>query len=280
MLFRYLVAALLLFSTAHGKIYDCFMFFNEWEVLEIRLNELYDHVDKFVLVEAAESHRLGLPKPYYFEEEKHRFAPFLDKIIHIKLDEHVESDGFWTLNDQSKGWERENWQRNQIMRGLVDCQPNDLILISDVDEIIPAKTLPLLYRASATTPFIGFWQKMYRWYLNRSTNQVWAGTAALRYKHLVKICPQEVRNRVRGARMTMWHSGWHFTSMGGFEKAFEKYYSVVEGYDYPFTYEDWRAQVEAHCLVPIDRSYPEFIQENITNLIGADLIDTPLYSES
>ena len=56
----------------YGKIYDCFTFFNEFELLEVRLNELYDVVDKFVLVEMAETHQ-GNPKPLLFLENRHKF---------------------------------------------------------------------------------------------------------------------------------------------------------------------------------------------------------------
>lgn len=267
---HYFVSLLLIgmcgFSPAWSAIYDCFMFNNELEVLELRIHELYDHVDKFVLVESIETHRLGTPKPCYFELNQDRFKQYEDKIIYIKLEEHIETDN---------GWIRENWQRNQIMRGLIDCEPEDLILISDVDEFIPGEIINDLYKKSAYLPMIGFWQKMYRWFLNRNTDQVWAGTAALRFKHLVYTSPQDIRNLVRGAHMAMWHAGWHFTSMGGYERAREKYYDIVEGYDEFLTFEEWRAQVDAHTLVPIDDSYPKYIQDNIELLTVQGLIDNP-----
>ena len=64
------------------QVYDCFPFFNELELLEVRLGELYDHVDKFVIVECTETYR-GKPKPLYYAENKNRFEKFSDKIIHI-----------------------------------------------------------------------------------------------------------------------------------------------------------------------------------------------------
>ena len=60
-------------------IYDCFTFFNEYTILDIRLNTLYDYVDKFIIVEATRSHQ-NLPKPLYFEENKDKYIKFLDKI--------------------------------------------------------------------------------------------------------------------------------------------------------------------------------------------------------
>ncbi len=108
------------------KIYDCFLFFNELEMLDIRLNELYDKVDHFVLVESTETFQ-GNPKPLYFEKNKQLYAPYLDKIIHVVLDEHFETDN---------PWQREYHQRDQILRGLKGCHRRDIAIISDADEIV------------------------------------------------------------------------------------------------------------------------------------------------
>jgi len=280
---RYFITLFLIglcgFSTGWSAIYDCFMFNNELEVLELRIHELYDHVDKFVLVESVESHRLGTPKPCYFEQNQDRFKQYEDKIIYIKLEEHIESDN---------GWIRENWQRNQIMRGLTDCGPEDLILISDVDEFIPGEIIDYIYALSAQEPVIGFWQKMYRYFLNREVSIAWSGTAALRYKYLLhdfQGCPQLVRNIMirerartpfgKGEESTLLEFGWHFSSMGGYELYCEKCHDVVEGNDDLLTYEEWRADVDTHALVPIDDTYPKYIQENTELLTQQGLIDSP-----
>jgi hypothetical protein len=107
------------------KVYDCFSFFNELDVLEIRLNELDKYVDYFVLVEMTVTHK-GDPKPLYFEQNKKRFDKFLHKIIHIVVADYPQ------VNDP---WIREHYQRNCIERGLNNCNNNDIIIISDVDEI-------------------------------------------------------------------------------------------------------------------------------------------------
>jgi beta-1,4-mannosyl-glycoprotein beta-1,4-N-acetylglucosaminyltransferase len=108
------------------KIYDCFPFYNELDLLELRLTELYEKVDHFVLVEADTTYT-SRPKPFYFEENKQRYANFLDKIIHIKVEDMPHSPDAW-VNDR--------FQRDQIARGLVEAAPDDLILVSDCDEII------------------------------------------------------------------------------------------------------------------------------------------------
>src|SRR5437660_7612942 len=92
-------------------LFDCFMFFNELDLLEIRLIELNGLVDYFVLVEATRTHT-GFPKPLYFTEHKNRFAPFLDRIIHVVVDdlpdETTDTNPF--ISDQM--------QRHAIVRGL------------------------------------------------------------------------------------------------------------------------------------------------------------------
>ncbi len=74
-------------------VYDCFQFFNELDILKIRLNVLAPIVDRFVISEATETFS-GLKKPLYYEENKHLFAEFADKIIHVVVDDTPERDTF------------------------------------------------------------------------------------------------------------------------------------------------------------------------------------------
>jgi beta-1,4-mannosyl-glycoprotein beta-1,4-N-acetylglucosaminyltransferase len=71
------------------KIFDCFTFFNELDLLEFRLKLLSDHVDQFVIAESNITHS-GQPKPFHFEENKTRFAPWLDKIIYLQVNQSAE----------------------------------------------------------------------------------------------------------------------------------------------------------------------------------------------
>jgi beta-1,4-mannosyl-glycoprotein beta-1,4-N-acetylglucosaminyltransferase len=252
--------------TLTAKVYDCFMFDQEFEVLEIRLHEMGPYVDHFVLVEWNRTHRTGELKPHHFDLNKERFKEFLPKIIHIKLDEEL---------DTQDGWTRENWHRNQIMRGLTQCKPDDIILISDADEMIPGKFIPELDALLNKFGEYGFWQRLYRWYLNRDARMKWSGTCALKYKNLVKTTPQSMRNRFRAEpNVPRKHIGWHFTSMGGFEKCIYKYHNIVEGFDRPCTYEEWYAHVQNDTeLLQIDESYPEWVQQNMDYLIENNMID-------
>lgn len=110
---------------SEARLFDCFTFFNELDLLELRLHTLNPYVSFFVLVEATKTFT-GRPKPLYFAESRNRFAPFLDRIIHVVVDDMPPG------NDP---WQAESYQRDAIGRGLVDATPNDLILVSDVDEI-------------------------------------------------------------------------------------------------------------------------------------------------
>jgi beta-1,4-mannosyl-glycoprotein beta-1,4-N-acetylglucosaminyltransferase len=106
-------------------VYDTFIFFNELELLELRLNELSDVVDRFILVEATRTFT-NKPKPLYYAENKHLFSKFNHKITHIIVEDLPESDNPWIL---------ERFQRNCISRGFNNMSDDDIIMISDTDEI-------------------------------------------------------------------------------------------------------------------------------------------------
>ena len=106
-------------------IYDTFLFFNEFDLLDIRLHELDAVADKFVLVEATRTHS-NQTKPLYYAENRERYAAFHDKIIHVVVDDTPDTADAWAI---------ERFQRDAILRGLTRCRPDDLILMSDVDEI-------------------------------------------------------------------------------------------------------------------------------------------------
>lgn len=145
-------------------IYDCFTFFNELDLLEIRLKELGPVVDRFVLVEATITHQ-GKPKPLYYAENKARFADFHHKLTHIVVDRYPE-------NADRDAWAYEKHQRNSIIDGLKGLGPGDQVMISDVDEI----PRPEKVREAAS---IGgcriFRQRMFYYYLNCVNDTVQAG---------------------------------------------------------------------------------------------------------
>ncbi len=142
--------------SSNPKIYDCFIFFNELDILDIRLNVLDHEVDYFVLVESTRTFT-GQPKELVYKKNKDRFARFNDRIIHVVVDDMPEK----TDNTFS----REEHQRSAIGEGLTGAQPSDLVIVSDVDEIPkPSILRAALNKASGRiTYFEGVY---YHFYLN------------------------------------------------------------------------------------------------------------------
>ena len=198
------------------KIYDCFMFANELDVLDIRLRELYDVVDYFVIVEATHSHK-GVPKPLYFADNQSRFQEFAAKIRHIVIDDMPM--------DTADPWVRENHQRQGITRGLADAQPHDWIIVSDADEIPRPAAVQTLRNCQYS--MVGYHMSVSYFRLNYVATRmerdlVWT----VAYRHGVGVTPQEARNlrkhlHNRALQMANPHTvgairygGWHFSYLG------------------------------------------------------------------
>ena len=120
------------------KIVDAFMFFHEFDILESRLQYLYDHVDYFVIIESNRSF-VGNPKPLHFLEKKDRYTPYLDKIIYSPfLLSQTEFEKYQTndLTSTKTGpWRIEKAQRDYVAESVKMFDDQDIILISDADEI-------------------------------------------------------------------------------------------------------------------------------------------------
>jgi beta-1,4-mannosyl-glycoprotein beta-1,4-N-acetylglucosaminyltransferase len=118
------------------RIYDAFIFYNELELLEIRLNELYDIVDRFVLVESDRTFT-NLAKPLYFNESRERFSRFLDKIEYVFCRSEIEDKPNHSDEERYRlGWAREHAQRTCIERGLNQARSNDIVILGDADELL------------------------------------------------------------------------------------------------------------------------------------------------
>ncbi|MDA9996745.1 hypothetical protein N9E23_05340 [Candidatus Pelagibacter sp.] len=178
------------------KIYDCFMYFDEEVVLDVRLNTLNEFVDYFVIVESNFTHK-GDPRKLKFNHKK--FEKFKDKIIYI-IDEETYPQTEEIKTEDSEGEKsrkaifnagyRENGQRNLIIKGLKKANEEDLILISDVDEI---PKLSGINFKSIKEKIILFKQDMFYYKFNLwLPNLIWTGTKACKKKNLVN--PQWLRN--------------------------------------------------------------------------------------
>ena len=178
------------------KIFDCFMYFDEEVVLEVRLNTLDKYVDYFVLVESSFTHK-GDNKNLMFNHNK--FEKFKNKIIYLVYDKQPK--GIEAINENDSENEksikyilnaalRENGQRNFIQNGLNKAEDNDIILISDVDEI---PNLSEVNFNNISEKIIMFHQDMFYYKFDlKIPNLLWTGTRGCRKKYL--LSPQWLRN--------------------------------------------------------------------------------------
>ena len=214
------------------KIYDCFMYFDEEVVLDVRLNTLDPFVDYFVIVESRFTHK-GDARDLKFNHKK--FEKFKNKIIYLIYEE--ESKKIKTINDNDDVYEktkkyifnaicRENGQRNYIKNGLIEAKDNDIILISDVDEI---PNLSNINFEKFNEKIILFKQNMFYYKFNlHLPSLIWTGTKACKKKNLVNS--QWLRN-VKNRKYSFLridtlfsdkkyinikiidNGGWHFTNI-------------------------------------------------------------------
>lgn len=248
-------------SSIYAQVYDCFPFFNELEVLDIRLHELNDVVDYFVLVESTKTFQ-GNDKPLYFEENKDRFAPFLDKIIHVVVDDMPEGES------GQDNWQREYYQCEQMKRALRSCKADDVILWGDVDEI-PKKEFVATYAplvASDLGKIYFSCQKYYGYYLNLAYWEPdWLGTGISSYYFVKDVSRHDYREKWRYSAQSIYDSGWHFSWQGGIARVIEK----IESFCHPEQnknaldiFEMLQKQIHT-SLVEIDERFPQFVQERI-----------------
>jgi beta-1,4-mannosyl-glycoprotein beta-1,4-N-acetylglucosaminyltransferase len=208
-----------------SKIYDCFPFFNELDLLEIRLNYLDPVVDYFVLCEAKVTFS-GIQKKLFYEENKSLFKKFEHKIIHVVVDdtppELIGVDPFRT--DQH--------QRNSVIKGLQRCSDDDIVITSDLDEfpnIDRIKNLKEFYRPGVLFHLA---QGMYYYYFNLKEtsgkllshsgefegveNKKWLGTKICNYGFLKDYGVDMLRHpSMREGGIRVDDGGWHFTYVGG-----------------------------------------------------------------
>ena len=214
------------------KIYDCFMFYDEDLVIDLRLNILNEYVHKFVIVESKFTHS-GKKRELLFDINK--YSKFKKKINYIVLenepvDLEIVHDNDTDDKKNSKyimnALKRENFQRNEIKKGLTNAKPDDLILVSDVDEIPNLLNLDI---NEINDNIILFKQNFYYYKFNLKLEDMpWLGTKGCKYKNLKS--PQWLRN-IKDKKYPFWrldvlfsnkkysnikfinNGGWHFSNM-------------------------------------------------------------------
>ena len=233
------------------KNIDCFMYFDEDLVLDLRLNYLSKFVDNFVIVESKFNHKGEERK---LEFDLNRFVKFKDKITYIILDKNPE--GIEKIKDNDSEIEktnkfinnsnkRERFQRNQILNGLVNAEGNDWVIISDVDEI---PNLENINFGKLKSKLVFFRQEMMYYKFNlKYKDFIWIGSRACKKRNL--ISPQWLRNiKVRNYpwwRLDAYFSqlkylniefvengGWHFSYIKSAESIEKKLKSYLHHREY------------------------------------------------
>ena len=275
------------------KVIDCFAFFNEVEILEIRLNELSEVVDQFILVEGTRTFQKK-EKPLYFEKNKDLFKPFLDRITHVVVDSWP---GFFHKFRVPNFFDYENYQREFALKGLQGLPKDTNIIFSDVDEI-PKASEVARYKDSDEIKI--FEQRFYNYWLNnlcifydtqgkdlpaqknKNGLGLWRGSVMVPIWRIQTIKKTRLfRDLQSGPINLIEEGGWHFSYIGDVARVKKK----LEAYshsEYNVSLEDLEMLMkEGTNVIPdeetkfklerIDESYPNYLrshQEKFSNLIG------------
>ena len=264
------------------KIYDCVQFFNEEHILELRINILNKFVDFFVIAESTTDHQ-GNSKKLNFDLSK--FKKYENKIIYVIVDDTSEAIKKPHIGGESLV---EQHQRNSIMRGLKNCLDNDLIILSDVDEI---PDLTKLNQFDKKNKYVVFSQKAFAYKLNLLNNAEnnWHGSKMCLKKHLKS--PQRLRN-LKFKKYPFWridkprnlqiieNGGWHFAYLLDSQGISKKIKSFAHGEDNKKDNTDIdKIEKKMEKLlhptkgfglkkIEIDETFPNYIIENREKLKG------------
>lgn len=201
------------------KIIDSFIFYNELDLLYYRLTILNNVVDYFVIIEANQTFA-GNSKKLYYKDNKHLFKKFEHKIIHIVINlPHIYPNINYNANEQ---WENEYYQRNSIMLGInsLNLSENDLIIISDLDEIVKPDILHKLKTGIIEVKNGGYSisQDMYYYNLNTKHDYLLYICKIVTYSIFLNSTPQNIRTNDNFEKLE--NGGWHLSYFG--DKSFIK----------------------------------------------------------
>ena len=265
------------------KIYDCFSYWDEDLLVDLRLNILNKHIDYFVIVEGNKTWQNNFKK-LSFDIQK--FKKFRDKIIYIPVED---------MPDGQNPWIRENFQRNCITRGLEESKDEDLIIISDADEIPNLNNVKEYIKDKR---YAVFKQKAFYYKLNmqNTTFPNWYGSRICKKKYLKS--PQWLRN-LKFKKRSFWridkyrlnsiieNGGWHFCNLKEPKNLVYKYKNMAETKDDFFAKDGIDGKIDPKYLsvkqiersikegknlvgkeeyfkkIRIDDTYPEYLLKNI-----------------
>jgi len=255
------------------KLIDSFMYFNEKDIAYLRIKELYDAVDYFVINEATKTHQ-GQDKELFFWKDE-RLQEFKDKIIYspIELDGRFDILMLKFFPDAKIG-AKEHEQRIRLFEQIEKLNPSDedIIMISDCDEI-PNKNI---FQDIIKYPIIALNQMFFVHYINIYTNKNVTGTVACKYEGLKYLntlsfgMGLQLLRRDKDFMPRIENGGWHYSYMGGAKSVSQK---VISTYDGDLNSE-WKTKESSNILIqesiknkksPFSQMPLEFIDLNIKN---------------
>jgi beta-1,4-mannosyl-glycoprotein beta-1,4-N-acetylglucosaminyltransferase len=272
------------------RVFDSFIFFNELDLLELRLNILNDVVDYFVLTESPFTVS-GNEKPLYYQENKDRFGKFNDKIIH-NITEEIPNDFSnylvkkpfhtdYSTTDESGTryidlpirFQRAVYNRECSAYGLLKAGANDedIVMTSDADEIINPYVIEDFYWFDPAHNYVSL-QRAFYFKLNYLYEENWKGTRLCTFKHLKTTTVDRLRTNWREAYQIE-DAGWHFSFLGDADNVRLKLasYEHTEN-NISSNIDNMEQRIEQGLdpigrsnrlhVVPIDNSYPEYILNN------------------
>lgn len=189
------------------RVFDCFTFYNEFDLLDVRLNELSSVVDKFVIVESHWTSR-GDRKPLLFLENRDKYAKYADRIIHVAETEKVSTFAHLQFAQQ----------KLRGLDGLTTAEDWDLVMTADLDEIPRADALRQAVRQmTGVWDFARLSMDLYQYFLNTRVFRKWSGAAISPAGLLRRITPIGSHHLAGLTRLglTQADTGWHFTWLGG-----------------------------------------------------------------
>ena len=201
------------------NIYDCFLYNNEDEILDLRLNILNNKVNFFIIVESEYTHT-GKKKKLAFNKDK--FKEFSDKIIYLQCKTYING-----VDKNKTAWKNENLQRDYISTGFKNIDKEDYIIISDIDEI---PNLDSLNQDDLQRKIISFKQRSFIYKYNICEKYpTWLGSKMCKLKYLKS--PQWLRN----LKVTKKYKNFRIDKIF-FSKSYEHDYTIIENGGWHFSW--------------------------------------------